>query len=334
MPARKTSRKVLSCLVQQSTRPSQVGQIPCQPSTKRQGRPACPKLGDRMATFFEGARLSETAGGRASSPSRSTLTALDSGFINHDSSPQPPLSNVLHFPRNPNTCAHWWTYAALCQDLGQHHAGPLGPASGIWIPTGVQHSSTPWQTQTSSTSSSDGSTASTSGRNRCAAEEAGDSSPGTPSGSRVIQQHLRGAEKGRGMEADNKPEKPKQPHPLTSFQNGEYFQLERYNSSRRLDVQVGLEGCISVSPSPQNALVLPLVQLGERVLRVQNSPFWPHLGSVCVYQTPSSSSLAASTAGNQNSNLLGRLAVNGIRSRPPQGSDSTRNQSCIHCDSC
>ena len=89
-------------------------------------------------------------------------------------------------------------------------------------------------------------------------------------------------------------------------------------------MQVGLEGCVSVSPSAQDALAFPLVKLGERVLRVHNSPFWPHLGSVCIHQTPSSSSLAASTARNQNSNLLGRLAVDGIRSTPPQGSDSTR----------
>ena len=39
-----------------------------------------------MAIFFKGARISETAGGRASSPSHPTLTVLDSGFIN----PQTP----------------------------------------------------------------------------------------------------------------------------------------------------------------------------------------------------------------------------------------------------
>ena len=130
-----------------------------------------------------------------------------------------------------------------------------------------------------------------------------------------MQNCLCGAKEEWGVEADHKLEKSKQLHTLPSL-----YPILKDNIPGDRMCKLDLKRSISVSPNPQDSLAVLLVQLRERVLRVQT--LRTHLSN---HQTPLSSSLTASAAGTQNSHLLGQLAFDYIRSCP-QGPDSTRNQ--------
>ena len=99
MPARRISPKGHCCLGQRFTRLYQREWILWQPSTKQQGRP---KVLNQIESVFEGARLSETVGSRASFPSRSTILVRKSMCL-----PNPNIGGVPSFAnsnpqRNPS----------------------------------------------------------------------------------------------------------------------------------------------------------------------------------------------------------------------------------------
>ena len=128
---------------------------------------------------------------------------------------------------------------------------------------------------------------------------------------RFLQQCLCGPKAGWGVETHYQPPEVERLHPLSTFQDGKYFQSEGHLATRRLASQDRFERCISDCPHGKGSSQIPSLPVARKDLRIQVPSLWSFPCTSSVHKvTPASSSLS-STAGCANGDILRRYPVDG-----------------------
>ena len=118
-----------------------------------------------------------------------------------------------------------------------------------------------------------------------------------------------GGKEGWGPETSSKPEMLKSVHEGRVFQDGRTPSPSRSYPSRRLDDQVGPEGCISPGPHSPRSSKIPGVWLEQQILPVQMPAFQVVYSSLGLHQTTKTSSWFSETDRMPPDNLLRRHPI-------------------------
>ena len=118
-----------------------------------------------------------------------------------------------------------------------------------------------------------------------------------------------GGKEGWGPETSSKPEMLKSVHEGRAFQDGRTPSPSRSYPSRRLDGQVGPEGCISPGPHSPRSSKIPGVWLEQQILPVQMPAFRVVYSSPGLHQTTKTSSWFSETDRMPPDNLLRRHPI-------------------------
>ena len=113
-----------------------------------------------------------------------------------------------------------------------------------------------------------------------------------------------GGKEGWGPETSIKSEMLKSVHEGRAFQDGRTPSPSRSYPSRRLDDQVGPEGCISPGPHSPRSSKIPGVWLEQQILPVQMPAFRVVYSSPGLHQTAKTSSWFSETDRMPPDNLL------------------------------